>query len=232
MGRIVAIGGGELDTTHAINRHIVAMAGKQHPCLLFLGTASHDSEGYIAAIHSEFEALGCTVTELCLATGTCSDDEIDRKLYQADIIYAGGGDTAFMMETWKKHGLDQKLKAVYREGRAVLSGLSAGAMCWFRCGHSDSSVLGKGDTLGYGWVNDLLDLHSYALCPHYDERVERFDEMIREKPFPGLALENNVAFVEQNGRISFLATADSAKAYWIRCVDGKLEKQEQPVRVL
>ena len=232
MGRIVAIGGGELDTTHAINQFIVSIAGKQRPTLLFLGTASHDSEGYIAAIHSEFEGLGCTVTELCLAAGVCSEAEIDRKLNQADIIYVGGGDTAFMMETWKKYGIDQKLRTIYREDRAVLSGLSAGAICWFRCGHSDSSVFWKGDTVGYGWVNDLLDLYPYALCPHYDERAESFDEMIREKPFPGLALENNVAFVEQNGQVSFLASAASAKAYWIRCVDGKLEKQEQPVRVI
>lgn len=232
MGRIVAIGGGELDTTHAINQFLVSIAGKQRPRLLFLGTASHDAEGYIAAIHSEFEALGCTVTELCLAAGACSEAETDQKLSQADMIYVGGGDTAFMMETWKSFGLDQKLKTIYREDRAVLSGLSAGAMCWFRCGHSDSSIFCTGNTVGYAWVDDLLDLHPYALCPHYDERVESFDAMIREKPFPGLALENNVAFVEQNGRISFLASAASARAYWIRCVGGKLEKQEQPVRVL
>ena len=232
MGRIVAIGGGELDTTHAINHYIISMAGKQRPTLLFLGTASHDAEGYIAAVHSEFEGLGCAVTELCLAASACSEDEIGQKLRQADIIYVGGGDTAFMMETWKKYGVDQKLRTIYREDRAVLSGLSAGAMCWFRCGHSDSSVFWKGDTIGYGWLNDLLDLYPYALCPHYDERVESFDEMIREKPFPGLALEENVAFVEQNGQISFVASVNSAKAYWIRCVDGKLEKQEQPVLVI
>jgi len=232
MGRIIAIGGGELETTHSIHQYIVSMAGKAQPCLLFLGTASHDAEGYIAAIHSEFEALGCIVTELCLATDAYSDDEIDRKLHRADIIYVGGGDAAFMMETWKRFGLDQKLKAIYREDRAVLSGLSAGAMCWFRCSHSDSSIFWNGDTVGYGWVNDLLDLHPYAFCPHYDERAESFDAMIREKPFPGLALEENVAFVEQNGQVSFLASADSAKAYWLRYVDGNLEKQEAPVHVI
>ena len=78
----------------------------------------------------------------------------------------------------------------------------------------------------------MLDLYPYALCPHYDERAESFDAMMRETPFPGLALENNVAFVEQNGQASFLASAASAKAYWIRCVDGRLEKQEQAVQVI
>ncbi len=232
MGRIVAIGGGELETTHPIHQFIVSLAGKRRPCLLFLGTASHDSAGYIAAIHTEFEALGCVVTELCLSAGAYSDEEIDRKLSAADIIYVGGGDPVFMMETWKRFGLDQKLKTIYREDRAVLSGISAGAMCLFRCGHSDSSIFWNGDTVGYGWVNDLLDLHPYAFCPHYDARAESFDKMIREKPFPGYALEENAAFVEQNGQISFLASATSAKAYLIRFSDGKLEKQEQPVRVI
>lgn len=140
MGRIVAIAGGDLKTTHKINQYIVALTKKENPNFLFIGTASCDAEEYISNIHDEFEPLGCSVKELNIATKRYSENEIDYLLNHADIIYVGGGDTAFMMETWKKYRLDRKLKNLYLTDQAVLSGISAGAMCWFNCGHSDSSV--------------------------------------------------------------------------------------------
>ena len=232
MGRIVAIAGGHFESLHKINQYITALAGKEKACLLFIGTASHDAEGYISAIHSEFEGLGCVVKELNLTSEGYTDDEVDSLLDQADIIYVGGGDTAFMMNVWRERGLDSKLRRIYETDRAVLSGISAGAMCWFNCGHSDSSVFWKDGSIGYGWVNGLLDIHSYAFCPHYDERVESFDEMIREKPFPGIALDENAAFVDENGLIHFISSDESAKAYLISIQDDKLVKQEQKVVVL
>ncbi len=229
MGRIVAIAGGDLKTTHRINQYIVALIKKENPNFLFIGTASHDAEEYISNIHGEFEPLRCRVNELSVAAKRYSENEIDCLLSRADIIYVGGGDTAFMMETWKKYGLDRKLKDLYATDQAVLSGISAGAMCWFNCGHSDSSVFWKDDKVGYGWVNGLLNLFPYAFCPHYDERVESFDEMMKEKTIPGLALESNVAFVENGGCVSFVASDALSKAYMIRCVEGNLEKREQRV---
>lgn len=229
MGRIVAVGGGELDTTHSINEYIVKLAGKEKANLLFIGTASHDSEGYISAIQKEFESLGCTVSALSLTTETYTDEEINSILNQADIIYVGGGDTSFMMDTWKRYGLDEKLKQIYYNDRAVLSGLSAGAICWFSCGHSDSSIFEMNSELGYGWVKGLLEIFPYAFCPHYNERGEIADSMIGEQTSPCLALDNNVAFVEQDGCISYIASDNSSKAYVLNYVDGILKKQEQKV---
>ena len=229
MGRIVAIAGGDLKTTHKINQYIVALTKKENPNFLFIGTASCDAEEYISNIYDEFEPLGCSVKELNIATKRYSENEIDYLLNHADIIYVGGGDTAFMMETWKKYRLDRKLKNLYLTDQAVLSGISAGAMCWFNCGYSDSSVFWNDDTVGYGWVNGLLDIFPYVFCPHYDERVEIFDEMMKERTIPGLALESNVAFVENGGCVSFVASDDSSKAYIIRCVEGNLRKQEQKI---
>ena len=232
MGRIVAIGGGDLDSTHSINKYIVELAGRKNTTFLFIGTASQDAEGYISRIREEFESLGCAVRALRLTAETYTDQEINDLLDQADIIYVGGGDTALMMEVWKKHGLENKLKQIYFRNQAVLSGISAGAMCWFNCGHSDSSIFWKNDTVGYGWVNDLLDIHTYAFCPHYDERADSFDRMIMEKPFPGLALEQNAAFVDRDGFISFVASDHTHKAYVIKHADGVLDRQEQEVNVL
>ena len=191
MGRIVAIAGGNLESTHKINQYIVALAGREKANLLFIGTASHDAVEYIEVIHTEFESLGCDVKELNLTSEKYTDEEIDELLDQADIIYVGGGDTAFMVNAWREYGLDSKLKKVY------------------------SSVFWKDGNIGYGWVDGLLDIHSYAFCPHYDERKDSFDEMIREKPLPGLALDENVAFVDESGPVHFISSNESAKAYLI-----------------
>ena len=119
MGRIVAIAGGDLKTTHKINQYIVALTKKENPNFLFIGTASCDAEEYISNIYDEFEPLGCSVKELNIATKRYSENEIDYLLNHADIIYVGGGDTAFMMETWKKYRLDRKLKNLYLTDQAV-----------------------------------------------------------------------------------------------------------------
>lgn len=232
MGRIVAIAGGELDTTHSINKYIVELAGKENARFVFIGTASHDAEGYVSGIQKEFESLGCIVSALRLTTETHTDEEINSILNQADIIYVGGGDTAFMMEIWKKHGIDDKLKQIFYKNQAVLSGISAGAMCWFRCGHSDSAAVGESGNVAYGWLKDLLALYPYAFCPHYNERSEIVDTMIGDARFPVMALENNTAFVDCDGCIGFIASDSQAKAYIINETNGVLDKQEQKVNVL
>ena len=121
MGRIVAIAGGNWESTHKINQYIVALAGREKANLLFIGTASHDAVEYIEVIHTEFESLGCDVKELNLTSEKYTDEEIDELLDQADIIYVGGGDTAFMVNAWREYGLDSKLKKVYLTDRAVFS---------------------------------------------------------------------------------------------------------------
>lgn len=86
--------------------------------------------------------------------------------------------------------------------------------------------------VGYGWVNGLLEIFPYTFCPHYNERGEILDSMIGEQTSPCLALDNNVAFVDQDGCISYVASDNSSKAYVLNYVDGMLNKQEQIVKIL
>lgn len=101
MGRIVAIAGGDLLSTRQLNTYTIKVSNKRNPNVLFIGTASHDAEGYIKSITKEYTFFGCDVKNLRLVTSSYSDDEIDSILLWADIIYVGGGDTIFMMQTWK-----------------------------------------------------------------------------------------------------------------------------------
>ncbi|MDD4324304.1 MAG: Type 1 glutamine amidotransferase-like domain-containing protein, partial [Eubacteriales bacterium] len=85
MGKIVAIGGGELalDETRLIDEYIVRLAGKPEPRLLFIPTASSDAAGYIETVEKKFGALGCRVDSLCLISESYDDAEIRDKILSA-----------------------------------------------------------------------------------------------------------------------------------------------------
>jgi len=227
MGRLVAIAGGDLSSTRELNIHTIKLANKTNPNVLFIGTASCDAEGYIEAITKEWSNLGCEVKSLCLVSKSYNSNEIDSLLSWADIIYVGGGDTISMMRTWKEYNLDIKLKQIYENDLAVLTGLSAGAICWFNCGHSDSEVFHNGDDWNYCWANEMLDIFHIAYCPHYNEEGRKsFDQMMIEKNMLGLAMENDTAFVENNGKQYFIKSTPTAKAYIIQYKNELMEKKE------
>ena len=227
MGRIVAIAGGNLSSTREINIHTIKLTNYANPNVLFIGTASNDAEGYIEAITKKFNLLKCEVKSLCLCSKEYDNKDIDSILSWADIIYVGGGDTISMMQIWRQRGLDDKLKNIYEKDSAVLTGISAGAICWFNCGHSDSESFHKEDTWNYCWANGMLDIFHIAYCPHYNEEGRHsFDEMLAKKNIPGLAMEDNTAFVENNGRQYFIRSTPSANAYNIQYINGIMVKQE------
>ena len=227
MGRIVAISGGDLESTRAINEYTIQMTGKKEPNVLFIGTASKDAKGYIERIRKHYNDLGCKVEALCLYKRVYEEEEIDQLLRRADIIYVGGGDTVSMMKKWRQVGLDDQLKEIYNKNQAVLTGISAGAICWFLCGHSDSEAFSGKENWEYIWAEDMIGIYKAAFCPHYNEEGrESFDEMLKEKEVIGLALENNVALVEENGRFKLIKTNQLAKAYKLSYTNGVLDKQE------
>jgi len=144
--KIVAIGGylsenpaeESFNTPILIDEHVVAQSGKKHPDVLFLSTASSDEEGYVGGFYRTYEEkLGCHVDTLKLVTSKPTDTEIRDNIERADIIYVGGGNTLKMMNLWRRHGIDALLRRAAVRG-TVLAGESAGSICWFRWGVSDS----------------------------------------------------------------------------------------------
>ena len=99
---------------------------------------------------------------LFLTKNTYSDDYLKQAILETDIIYVGGGDTAYMMEIWRKYKIDQLLMQAYNKG-VILSGLSAGAICWALSGHSDSQSF-HSDKWSYSKVNGL-GLIPTIICP-------------------------------------------------------------------
>ena len=223
MGRIVAIASGDLLSTRPLNKYAIKLAKKKNSNVLFIGTASRDAQDYQDTFTKEYNKMGCEVKYLCLVPAT-GEDRINNLLSWADIIYVGGGDTVFMMQMWKKYGVDEKLKKIYEKDSAVLTGISAGAICWFNCGHSDSQSFSEESDWQHCWV-DGLDIVSMAFCPHYEERQSSFDTMLLEKNMPGLAMENNTAFVENDGERYFIRSSNEAQAFLIQYQADEMQKR-------
>ena len=140
MCKLVAIGGGEIvrGETLAIDKEIVSLTGKNRPRALFIPTASSDSREYWQVFQNVYGTeLGCETDVLYLLGVSPTKRELEQKILSADLIYVGGGNTLKMMRRWRRLGVDSILRDAYGRG-IVLSGLSAGCICWFNWGHSDS----------------------------------------------------------------------------------------------
>jgi dipeptidase E len=231
---IVAIGGGEIRTrgTAAIDREIIRLSGKKNPKLLFIPTASSDSERYWRHVQEYFgNFLKCKTDVLYLIKEHPSRDQIRRKILWADVIYVGGGNTLLMMRVWRRLGVDKLLKAACENG-AVLSGISAGAICWFDSGHSDSMSFYNPQKWKYINVRGLGLVHGIH-CPHYNgmtrgvSRRKHFRDMIRKTGGIGIAMENNCAIAFIDGQFyRVLRSKATARAYRLYKSGGEVVAEQ------
>lgn len=174
MGTIIALGGGRYDDGEVmpIFERIVRESGKKNPHVVFLPTAGHDDTEGDEPIWESFEKLGCTVETLKLTDPANSREHIYDTLVNTDIVYAGGGNLEFMMNTFKATGADEALREAYKRGK-VLSGLSSGAMCWFDMGYDDCGENGSFmfvDCIGTSPLLLLPALHQRTLAELRDSR--------------------------------------------------------------
>lgn len=218
--KIVAIGGGEIGRpghpieTEKIDREIIKLAGKKRPKVLFLPTASGDSREYVRVVENYFgKRLGCAVDTLCLIKENPGAAEIEKKILSADIIYVGGGNTLKMMKAWRKKGIDRILKKAVRKG-IVMAGVSAGSVCWFEGGCSDSRRMNnpKADYIKVKGLGLVHALH----CPHYHEEKDRMPQlkkMMRKTHGVALALDNCTALEVVDDEYRILVSRKNAHAY-------------------
>jgi dipeptidase E len=231
---VVAIGGGEIRRNGAadIDREIIRLSNRNHPTVLFIPTASSDSESYDRHFVEHFgKFLGCKTDVLRLVNRPPSTQQIEKKIFSADIIYVGGGNTLYMMRVWRRLGVDKLLRAAYKKG-IVLSGISAGAICWFDSGRSDSMSFYNPRDWKYINVRGL-GLITGVHCPHYNgmtrgvPRRRDFQDMIRRVGGFGLALENNCAIEFIDGRsYRVLISKPRARGFRVRKSGGKVVAEQ------
>jgi dipeptidase E len=241
---IVAIGGGEIRTrgTAPIDREVIRLSHKKNPRLLFIPTASSDSERYWKHVQEYFGSfLKCKTDVLFLINQQPSKECIRRKILSADIIYVGGGNTLLMMRVWRRLGVDKLLISAYENG-TVLSGISAGAICWFDSGHSDSMSFYNPRKWEYINVRGL-GLINGIHCPHYNSmtrgvpRRKHFRGMIQKIGGIGIAIENNCAIEFIDGCFyKVISSKTHSRAYKVYKSSGEVvveqirqEKQLTPV---
>lgn len=229
MGNIFAIGGGEIKDleTFGIDKKIVEASKKEKPIALFVPTASGEPQDYIDSFNYVYgKKLGCKTDVLLLLEGKTSSQEAREKIMNSDIVYVGGGDTRKMMEVWKSYDIDRFLREAYQQGK-ILSGLSAGSICWFKSGHSDSQSFETTGQWNYIRVEGI-NLIDAMYCPHYNEdtRKEDFDKKILEYDEIGIAVYNNCAIEFKDEKYIIHKTDKESKAYKVYQNNGEIIKEE------
>jgi len=190
--RILALGGASLlpnSIDGALHQYLLDLTGLERPRICFIGTAGGDSHEYVASFYAFF-ARRAEASHLALFDRRV--DDIGAFLAAQDVIYVGGGNTANMLAIWRAHGVDRALKDAWESG-VILAGPSAGAMCWFEAGLTDSFGPGLGP------LRDGLRFLKGSFCPHYDSeslRRPRFQELVGSGALPdGYAVDDSVGLL-------------------------------------
>lgn len=161
---IVALGGGGFSMepdNPALNDFVLSLARRKPARVCFVPTASADSAAYLVKFYRAF-AGRCVPSDLTLFDSPTlprrpgRTDDLSAFVAAQDVFYVGGGSTANLLAVWRAHGLDRLLARAWRSG-AVLAGVSAGMLCWFESGLTDSFG-------GYAPLRDGLGLLRGAAC--------------------------------------------------------------------
>jgi dipeptidase E len=217
MKQIIAMGGGGFSMepeNKMLDQYILAQSKAEKPHICFVPTASGDSESYIERFYKAFETENCVPGHLSLFSPPQNLEEFVKK---QDIFYVGGGNTKNLLALWREWGLDQLLKKAYEEGK-ILAGLSAGSLCWFEEGVTDSF----GPLRGLSCLGFLQGSH----CPHYDGEEERrpaYHRLIKEGLKAGYAADDGAALHFINGKLNkTVSSRENAKAYYVQLKNGEV----------
>ncbi len=143
-------------------------------------------------------------------------------LLAQDVIYVGGGSTRNLLVLWREWGLDVFLREAWMSG-VLLAGLSAGSICWFEEGVSDSVAAGRLEALR------CLGFLPGSNCPHYDGEIERrpaYHRLLREgKLQPGYAVDDGAALHFIGDRLAgSVRSRPAATAYRVEAVGDRVEE--------
>ncbi|GGF20229.1 putative peptidase YgaJ [Halobacillus andaensis] len=229
MRQIIALGGGgflmEPENLY-LDEYILNQSNKPHPKICFIPTASGDSEDFISRFYDFFQKQDCEPSHLSLFKPPTRD--LEGFVLEKDIIYVGGGNTKNLLVLWKDWGLDSILKKAWNQG-IILAGISAGSICWFEEGVTDSYGDGLEPLPCLGFLKG-------SNCPHYDGEAERrpaYTDFVRSRKIkPGIAADDGVAIHYINQEIKDIVSSHpTAKAYRVS-FNKEMKEEVLPVKYL
>jgi len=223
LGDIIAIGGGGFGRNpkhNLVEKYILKQSNVKKPNILFIPTASAEDKSYIVNFYSCFSRLECSPSHITFFQRT---PRLDSLVNKADVIYVGGGNTKSMLAVWKEWKLDKLLLKAYQNGK-ILCGVSAGAICWFEQGITDSwaSNLNAMDCLGF--IDGMA-------CPHYQEEKDRRPSVHKllknKKAIAGYAIDGGAAVHFKNGEYyKSLQFYSNSNVYKVSLDDGNIKESQ------
>jgi dipeptidase E len=220
--QIIALGGGGFSMepeNPLLDLYILRQSKNKNPKICFVPTASGDSENYIARFYQSFKQHHCVPSHLSLFKPPTAD--LEDFVMNQDIIYVGGGNTRNLLVLWKEWGLDRIFYKAYEQG-IILSGISAGSICWFEEGVTDS-IPGKLTKL------PCLGFLKGSNCPHYDGEKEgrpAYHRLISSGEMKdGFAADDGVALHFIDGKlVRAVSSRPHAKAYFVQKTSQGIEE--------
>ena len=216
--RKILIAGGGFGTDFI--RYMASLTGKERPRLCYLPTASADSDsGAVRWFQNCAELDVVPFVQDSFISSYRMDESWEEVFLSMDGIVVSGGNTLNQQAIWKAQGIDEVLREAWDRG-IVLGGASAGSLCWFEEGTTDSrpKELTKIECLGF-----LEGSHS----PHYDGEAQRrptYHRLIRTGVLkPGYACDNNAGiYFEDNQVAQAVRTRGEANSYYVDLVGGQV----------
>jgi peptidase E len=223
---IVAFGG---DFNSGFIQYVADLTGKEHPKICYVPTASADNADNIKLWESYCRRLSLQPYVLRVWVNSYDDlQSFEEQLLDMDAIYVGGGNTLNMLGIWNYQGIDEVMKKALKKG-IVLAGGSAGSICWFQRGSTDSRP-------GSLSLMDGLAFLPYSHCPHYNNpiRQEHYRTHIADKSLKGgYACDDRSGICFRNGKVAEVVRLDDDnRSYYVSLKGGKVVTDTLPSRLL
>ncbi len=210
----------------AFVKQVITLTGKPHPKICFLPTASADNPYGINNWYRLCHDLPVDPYALSVWVNSSPDQQtFERQLLDMDAIIVGGGNTLNMIAIWKAQGIDTVLREAYNKG-IILAGGSAGSLCWFQGGYSDSRPVALSIVDGLGFL-------PFSHCPHYHSEPTRkplyVAALLAGKLQPGYACDDKAGIIFQNEQYKKSLTLDKYSHTWFLSIkEGKLNEEQLP----
>jgi len=226
--RKILIAGGNYG--EAFVRYMATLTVKPRPRLCYLPTASADRADGIISWYRTCAPLSVEpFVQESFISSYRQTKGFDEVLLSMDGIVASGGNTLNQQAIWKAQGIDAILRQAWDRG-IVLGGASAGSLCWFEEGTTDSRPKELSTVKGLGFLKG-------SHCPHYDREAQRrpvYQKLIGSGEMkPGYACDNDAGiYFEDNDVKRVVSTRPEAKVYYVSVVGGKVvERVLEPERI-
>lgn len=226
-------GGFSMEPGNLLDDFVLGLSRRQPARVCFVPTASADATTYIVKFYRALSRR-CIATDLTLWNSPSLPRQPERTSELAafvetqDVFYVGGGDTANLLVLWRRHGLDVLLRRAWSRG-AVLAGISAGMLCWFNGGITDSFG-------GLEPLNDGLGLIDATACPHYDSEPARrptYHSAIAAGMQVGYAADDGVALHFRGSDLAeVVSSRPQAAAYRVERAGESVKESPLAVRYL